>query len=55
MTENSKSEIAMQLAKEVVLISQKYAHEKKNAATKRQGEVRAAVTKFAEQAKNNEA
>ena len=55
MTENLKSEIVMQLAKEVVLISQKYAHEKKNAATKRQGEVRAAVTKFAEQAKNNEA
>ena len=47
--------LAKKLAKEVVLISQKYAHEKKNAATKRQGEVRAAVTKFAEQAKNNEA
>lgn len=55
MDESNNEKMAEELAKEIVLISQKYAHEKKNAATKRQGEVRAAVTKFAEQAKNNEA
>ena len=47
--------LSKELAKEVVHISQKYAHEKKNAATKRQGEVRAAVTTFAEKEKTNEA
>lgn len=55
MNDDRKLSRAEQLAKEVVLISQKFAHEKKNAATKRQGEVRAAVTKFAEKAKTNEA
>lgn len=54
MNIDNENSVAAKLAKEVVLISQKYAHEKKNAATKRQGEVRAAVTKYNEIANEEE-